>query len=183
MRPSENRPDDAKRPSFNDDVPKLGVEVYVFRMPKERTLTFTAWGDTIRGFDVHWLGDRTAMHFEPAAECEHCLKNLPSKWKGYLHVFCVELRQEVFLEFTKVTANGFKLQVPNSEHLRGCVFQIKRGKSANSRMDIRMLSPLAPDVVLPPAKDPRPVILKLYGYSEQQIAEWLPAEPENGAEW
>lgn len=183
MRPSEDRPAGDKRPSFNDTIPNMGVEVYVYRMQADRTLTFTSWGDVIRGFDVHWLGDRTAMHFEPAAECEHCLKNLPSKWKGYAHVYCSEMKQELFLEFTKTTANSFKSQVPNPEHLRGCVFQMRRGKAANSRMDIRIMAPVLPDVSLPPAKDPRPVILRLYGYSDKQIAEWLGVTAADSGEW
>lgn len=180
--PADQNPQ-RKRPSFNDQTPKGGIEVYVYRMPAAETKTFTAWGDQIKGFDVHWLGDRTAMHFDPAEECEHCLKNLPKKWKGYLHVYCSELHQEVFLEFTARSAESFKMQVSNPEHLRGCVFQLKRGKTKNARMDVRILTPVAVDVVLPSGKDPRRHILKLYGYSDRQIAEWLSEDVTPGAEW
>jgi len=172
-----------KRPSFNDNVPKGGIDIYVFRMPADRALSFTAWGDEIKGMNVHWLGDRTAMHFDPAEECEHCLTNKPKKWKGYLHVYCSELHQEVFLEFTQRTAESFKMQVANCNHIRGCVFQLKRGKSKNARMDVRILAPVAVTEVLPAGKDPRPFVLKLYGYSDRQIAEWLAVEPAGGSDW
>jgi len=183
MNPIDHGNNQPKRPSFNDDVPKPGPEVYVLRMPADRTITFVAWGDKLRGFDVHWLGNRTAMHFEPAEECEHCLKNLPSKWKGYLHVYAVELKQEFFLEFTKITASAFQHQVANPDHLRGCTFRLKRGKSKNSRMSIIILAPVTVETALPPEKDPRPCILRLYGYSDNQIAEWLATGPTPHEEW
>lgn len=172
-----------KHVAFHDAVPKSGPEVFILRMKAEKALTFTAWGDKIKGIEIHWAGDRSVPHFEPVEECEACLKCLPKKWKGYLHCYCSEMKQEVFVEMTPKVASSFLDQVPNPNHLRGCVFQLKRGKSANSRMDIRILNPVDAAVGLPPAKDPRKSILKLYGFSQRDIDRWLPLnegqEPEN----
>jgi hypothetical protein len=177
-----SKPDQGeKRMAFSDAIPKQGPEVFILRMPADRAITFTAWGDKIRGIEVHWVGDRSVPHFEPASECAECLKNMPKRWKGYLHCFAQELRQEVFLEFTPKTAEGFLLQVPNAAHLRGCRFQLKRGKSRNARMAVSILDPVNVQDAIPKAKDPRRSILKLYGYSDAEVTRWIPEEADDTA--
>lgn len=169
--------------AFDDEIPKEGPEIFILRLKGGRVYTFSVWGRMIRGIWVHWRGDVSEPHYNDATECPGCIKLRPKRWKGYLHCYCYEMRQEVFLELTPSSAGSLKQQLSERAEMRGARIQVKRTGADNGRLYISVLTPMNPAEPLPAEKDPRPSILKLWGISEDDAQAWLndggDREPEN----
>jgi hypothetical protein len=167
---------------FDDNIPKVGPELFILRMKADRRLTFQLWGTRIRGIWTHWSGPKSIPHFRDESICPGCLQGKPTRWKGYLHCYCVEMRQEVFLELTPASARSLRDQIHDPANMRGGVIQVKRGTGDNGRLYISILSHVPNVEALPKEKDPRPSILKLWGISEEKSAGWLADEAGRGDE-
>lgn len=166
--------------AFDDEIPNNGPEVWILRVKGSKSLTFTIWGNKLRGIWIHWAGDGSIPHFRDEENCPGCLKNQERRWKGFLHCYCSEMRQEVFLELTKNSARSLRDQLGHRASMRGAVIQVKRTTSDNGRLYISCLTPMSDTSNLPPEKDPRPSILALWGVSEEDAKKWLAAEAGSG---
>lgn len=159
--------------AFDDEIPNEGPELYMLRLKGAKCITFTVWGERVRGCYYHWLKDHSEPHYTDAENCPGCKARCETKWKGYLHGYASELRQEVFLELTRSAAKSLMTQLDNAASIRGAVIQVKRTVSDNGRLYITILNPCKQPELLPPEKDPRPSLLKLWGLSQQEIDDWL----------
>jgi len=166
--------------AFDDDIPNVGPEIFILRLKGERKLTMTIWGTTIRGIWIHWTGSRSAPHFRNEEECPWCEKRMQKRWKGFLHCYCSEMRQEVFLELTPASARSLRDQLAHVANLRGSVIQVKRTTADNGRLYISTLTPRGVPEALPPEKDPRPSILRLWGVDDAEADAWLKEETGTG---
>jgi len=155
--------------AFDDEIPDDGPELFMLRIKGQQKFTMNVFGSKIRGIFYHWNGRGSEPHFEPSTQCPGCKAAQNKKWKGYLHVYCVEMRQEVFLELTQAAAKSLKHQLGNIADMRGSIFQIKRTTSDNGRLFISILAPHSQPHLLPPEKDPRTSLLALYGFSKEEI--------------
>jgi hypothetical protein len=158
---------------FDDDIPDDGPELFMLRIKGNQKFTMNVFGKVIRGIFYHWHNGASEPHYEPSQDCPGCKNAQNKKWKGYLHCYCVEMRQEVFLELTAASAKSLKHQLGNISNMRGQIFQIKRTTSDNGRLFISILGPHNAPETLPPEKDPRPSLLALYGFSKEEIVEML----------
>jgi hypothetical protein len=168
--------------AFDDDIPTVGPEIFILRMKGQRSLNFTIWAARPRGIWVHWAGKGSEPHFRDEEQCPGCAKRQEKRWKGFLHCYCAEMRQEVFLELTPASARSLADQLAGQTSMRGGRIQVKRTSSDNGRLYISTLTPIGDLNLLPKEKDPRPSILRLWGVSEEQAEAWLKAEvgTENG---
>jgi len=157
--------------AFDDDIPEDGPELFMLRIKGSQKFTMNVYGQKIRGIFYHWNNGGSEPHYEPSINCPGCKVAQNKKWKGYLHCYCVEMRQEVFLELTAAAAKSLKHQLGNLPNMRGSIFQIKRTTSDNGRLFISILAPHSQPHVLPPEKDPRPSLLALYGFTKDEIAD------------
>jgi len=171
--------------AFDDEIPTVGPEIYILRMKGQRSLTFTVWAGRPRGIWIHWAGNRSIPHFRDDEQCPGCAKRQEKRWKGFLHCYCHEMRQEVFLELTPASARSLADQLSNQVGMRGARIQVKRTTSDNGRLYISTMTPVTDLSLLPKEKDPRPSILRLWGVSEEQAEAWLKAEAgtETGGEF
>lgn len=171
--------------AFEDEIPEDGPELFMLRIKGNQKYTMNVYGSKIRGIYYHWIGRSSAPHFEPSHLCPGCKIAQNKKWKGYLHCYCVEMRQEVFLELTQSAAKSLKQQLGNSSSIRGSIFQVKRTTSDNGRLFISILAPHSQPHLLAPEKDPRPSLLALYGFAKDEIAEIMSpnASPEEPGEF
>jgi hypothetical protein len=165
--------------AFDDNIPNVGPEIFILRMKGARSLTFTIWGTQIRGIWIHWVGKGSEPHFRDAEQCEGCKKNKEKRWKGFLHCYCSEMRQEVFLELTPASARSLRDQLAERATLRGSVIQVKRTTADNGRLYISTLTPRIAEG-LPPEKDPRPSIMRLWGVDDATADAWLKEELGTG---
>jgi hypothetical protein len=166
--------------AFTDDIPDDGPELFMLRLKGNQKFTMNTLGRKIRGIEYHWSGGHSEPHFNPSSQCPGCKTAQNKKWKGYLHVYCVEMRQEVFLELTVASAKSLRHQLGSLPHMRGAIFQVKRTGSDQGRVYISILAPHTHPEVLPPEKDPRPSLLALYGYSPEEIAVMLNPQAVQG---
>ena len=168
-----------KRVAFTDEIPDDGPELFMLRIKGNQKFTMNCLGSKIRGVEYHWVGGHSEPHSNPSHNCPGCKNAQNKKWKGYLHVYCVEMRQEVFLELTAASAKSLRHQIGQQPTMRGQIFQVKRTGSDQGRIYISMMTPHGQPEILPPEKDPRPSILALYGFSPEEIADMLdPAGPQ-----
>lgn len=159
----------APQVAFEDEIPDDGPELFMLRLKANQKFTMNVYGTKIRGVFYHWVSGGSEPHYEPSKDCPGCKSAQNKKWKGYLHCYCVEMRQEVFLELTSNSAKSLKHQLGNIPNLRGSIFQIKRTASDQGRLYISILAPHSQPQVLPPEKDPRQSILALYGFNREEI--------------
>lgn len=159
--------------AFDDDIPSDGPELYMLRMKGNKCLTFTIYGTKVRGCWYHWHKDHSEPHFQDDEQCPGCKARQAKKWKGFLHVYCSESRQEVFLEVTRACAASLMQQLGGASSIRGAVVQIKRTGADNGRLYVTVLTPVKTPEILPAEKDPRPSILKLWGLDQADIEKWL----------
>lgn len=171
--------------AFADEIPDEGPELFMLRIKGNQKFTMNVYGTKIRGIWYHWLNGSSEPHYEPSHACPGCKIAQNKKWKGYLHCFCVEMRQEVFLELTQAAAKSLKHQLGNISNMRGQIFQIKRTSSDNGRLFIVVCGPHSQPENLPKEKDPRASLLALYGFNKQEIADALSptAPPEEPGEF
>lgn len=158
---------------FDDEIPDDGPELFMLRIKGNQKFTMNVFGRAIRGIFYHWHDGASEPHYEPSKDCPGCKHAQNKKWKGYLHCYCVEMRQEVFLELTAAAAKSLKHQLGNISNYRGSIFQIKRTTSDNGRLFISILAPHTQPEILPAEKDPRPSLLALYGFTKEEICEML----------
>lgn len=155
--------------------PKEGPEIYILRLKGSEGFTFTVYSDAIFGIWVHWSGDRSAPHYTDAKRCPGCGRDEPKRWKGFLHCYCIEKKQEVFLELTPASANSLTDQLAVGELLRGQGLFVKRTKGDNGRLLIRVLNAHPDPKSLPQALDPQVSIMSLWGIRQKA--------PEGGMEF
>ena len=165
--------------AFDDSIPMPGPDIFIKRLEADELLTCCILGDEIKGIWVHWAGKKSAPHYEPAAECPGCIAQQAKRWKGFLHVGDSHASKELFLELTPTSARALIEAVGGSENLRATRVNVKRTKGKNGRINITVLGPAKDHDNLPPARDPRNSILKLWGVSPEDPDGWL-VEDEPG---
>lgn len=157
--------------------PKVGPEIYILRLKASQLYTMTICSEKIFGLFVHWNGRKSEPHFEPQDRCPSCLSNRPKRWKGFLHCFCHELGQEVFLELTPASAHSIRGQLGKDVSFRGNRIQVKRGKGDNARLIIAVLAALPNSNSLPAGKDPLESIMALWGLDPAAFQPPHPGDP------
>lgn len=154
--------------AFDDNIPRRGPEIFIKRLKGGEAKTFVLYGTKIRGIWVHWNGGtgKSEPHYEE--NCSACSKQIGKRWKGFLHAFCVEEKQQVFLELTPSGAAALLHQLADPETIRGNLVRVKRSPAQNGRLQIVALERVKQHDNLPPEKDPRRSILKLWGVSQEE---------------
>jgi len=143
--------------------PKSGPEIYILRLKGRERFSFTVFSETMFGIWVHWSHDRSSPHFTDAKRCPGCQRQEPKRWKGFLHCFCIEKKQEVFLELTPASAGSLLDQLATGELLRGQGIVVERTKGDNGRVLVRVCNTHPEPSKLPPALDPQTSLLALWG--------------------
>lgn len=152
-----------KEIAYDCQPPKAGPEIFIQRLKGGQKFTFTILSITLFGVWVHWDGKRSFPHYHPAEQCQGCMDRRQKRWKGFLHCFNYEIGQEVFLELTPFSATSLRNQLAGSDNLRGNRIQVSRTKGDNGRLVVQVLTAIQNPEALPPEKDPKASILKLWG--------------------
>jgi hypothetical protein len=161
-------PDDTPMSLAIDPVPpREGPEIYILRLQGAERFTFTVYSSAIFGIWVHWSGDRSSPHYTDTKRCQGCQEEQPMRWKGFLHAYCIEKRQDVFLELTPGSARALQEQLGAGESLRGQGLFVQRTKGNNGRLLIRVLNAHPDSAKLPPEIDPQASLMTLWGIKPQ----------------
>jgi hypothetical protein len=145
--------------------PASGPEIYIYRLAAQETLTFHVFSRELFGIWVHWdrYNKRSTPHYSDTGNCDGCQRELPKRWKGFLHTWCVEKKQQLFLELTPASANALKAQLATGETLRGKGIFVQRTKGKNGRLLVRVLPGQIDPQAMPEELDPLRSLMAIWG--------------------
>jgi hypothetical protein len=151
-----------------------GPDLYVRRLKAGEKMTFVILSDAFWGLRVHWdsRGRRTQPHYRNKGSCPGCKLGWPQKWKGYLHV--LNGAGEEILEVTPVMHDAILDQIGPGVSLRGHRFLGSRGQGDKARVTFTAQahwSLLKASRELPEAKDPKPILLELWGLGDVRLGD------------
>jgi len=151
--------------AIDHNIPSSGPELFILRLKGNERFSFTSLATSIFGIWVHWSGNRSSPHYINAKKCPGCMEEQPKRWKGFLHAFCYEKKQEVFLELTPASASSLNRQVNAGRSTRGLRFTVLRTKGDNGRLVVQVepYAPIAGEETLPLEKSPLGSLIKLWG--------------------
>lgn len=158
---------------FDDAIPKPGPDVYIKRLKGKEELHCMILADRVKGVWYHWLNGRSAPHYRDPSVCDGCVKKKQKKWKGYLHCFCVEMKQEIFLELTPTAAASLCHQLACAHGFRGFQIRVVRTKGDNGRLLIFQTGVRQDAARLPEEKNPMASIVKLWEIAEEKAYPWV----------
>jgi hypothetical protein len=147
--------------------PPNGPELLIVRLKAGKKLLCVILSQSLWGVWTHWNGARSEPCFQERAHCNGCKRGLPKRWKGYLHVWDLERRRQVFVELTPVAAESINSQVGLGSVLRGYRVTLERMKGDQSRLIVHVHPMHTDSDTLPPAKDPAGTLTKLWGTDRQ----------------
>lgn len=142
--------------------PAPGPDMEIRRLKAGQKITFTVYSSQFWGVWVHWNGSRTEPCFEDVKRCPGHLRQLPLRWKGYLHGFEHERSRDIFLEFTALAAQQLLSFFDSDALLRGKRFNIMRMQGDKSRLRVQPLATVEHASSLPDGKSPLDVLSKLW---------------------
>lgn len=160
--------------AFDDVIPKPGPEIFIKRLKGSEKLHCTIYADAIRGVWYHWMNGRSQPHYVDEKKCPGCIRCMGKKWKGYLHCYASEMKQEIFLELTPAAGIALTSQLGRKIGLRGFVIFVQRTKGDNGRLQIRIEGTQVDPAKLPSEKNPQPSITKLWEIAESRAEQWMP---------
>jgi hypothetical protein len=161
-------------PDRMDSCPPPGPELNVIRLKAMQTFSGVSLGTRIRGYRTHWDkgAKQTIPCFQPHIDCDGHRRNLPQRWKGYLHVERhrrlddrrVE-KEEGFLELTPVAAMDLRNGLGHIADLRGIPFTLTRlnGDKAHLRVAV-FLDHVVAVSELPPERSPYETLMRIWGF-------------------
>lgn len=152
--------------------PRPGPTIQVVQVGARELVVGVICSPSVWGVVTHWdeyagrKGRTQRCTLDKTESCEGCEKELPSRWKGYIHFFDLVAKKEAYLEITPKAFDLLCAQAPHKKPLRGLKITAKRaGKSAQSRLQIELALYAGEDVdQLPKARDPEPVLETLWAW-------------------
>jgi hypothetical protein len=141
--------------------PRPGPKIEIRRLRAGQTSTVVILSKSVWGVWTHWNGKVTEPCYEEKKKCPGCKKGLPKRWKGYLHCYDFNRRDECFVELTPISADAMACQVQAGDSLRGYRFRLQRANGDKARLSVTLLPSVEiPD--LPAEKDVQVVLCRLW---------------------
>jgi len=146
-----------------DCPPKSGPENEIVRVGKTGETYGFLLNESIEGYWTHWAYERTQACTKGSSSCVHCERGTAARWKGYVHVYCLIRKREIFVELTPGAAEMLLSQVSKGDSLRGLKVRVKRsGASMHGRVRVEVERYSTAPENLPPAKEVLPALKKLW---------------------
>lgn len=148
-------------------IPQPGPAFEIVRLKAGATLEGFILSPRLWGYHTHWIkrgkGGFSVECKKGVASCPCDEEELPTRWKGYLHVYDCRRQRECFLELTPFVGEQIDRENRERGHFRGLKFKATRSKGAdNGRLEIVMFPYNSVPENLPEPKDPRPYLERLW---------------------
>lgn len=135
--------------------------------PGQRVSVFLL-GPKIHGCWMHWTGK--TIPCLGATDCPLCGAGQPRRWKGYCACTDLACRQSFILELTEPPAAHIEARASAGLAIPAMKVTVWRQNSQrNSRIEIEIEARRVPDSKLPPAFDPVPTLLRLWGWHPTDV--------------
>jgi len=161
---------------FNEQgqAPKPGPSLPIVRVTDAARHIFTVFSPAVWGVWTHWDGRRSVPCMLPVETCPFHRRQLPLRWKGYVHVFDHNERQQSYLELTPAGVQMLQTQLAPGESLRGILLNVERSKGGpKGRLIIEVKPNHAPSSQLTEEKHPREALTSLWGLKQDHTDEGL----------
>jgi len=150
-----------------NEPPKPGPDVEVIRCEGKAGVRVQIVSDSIWGVWTHWDGHRSRECTGEGQECQGHANGWPTRWKGYLYVWCATRKSFCFVELTPAAATEIIRQQGTIPSLRGYLLRLDRtGSSIRCKVAVELTASPAGGCSLPKAISPEPVLRKLWGWRE-----------------
>lgn len=163
--------------------PRSTVELWVKRLKANESVHVTILSPSLWGTWTHWNGSNTEPCYECKAKCPGHRKGLPTRWKGYLHVYDLLSKDCYFLELPPGAARQFLDLVGDDLALRGVRVEVKRQAGRKARLKFGAMGRHESYCKweLMPALDPYKSLCVMWGVNELDInAQGEPTIPLSG---
>jgi hypothetical protein len=146
---------------------RQGPKIRIRRLKGSEHFDGCIVSEGITGLFIHY--DERSRRSEPCLEkdfqCPGCERKLPSKWRGYLHVYPGGLEAPYILELTAEAAEMLLTLAGDRPTLRGLRVVVRRSRADNGRLSVH-LHPVQVDKfeALPNPVDPVPVLHFLWSF-------------------
>lgn len=146
--------------------PKPGPRIKFWTPRNEQARTCLCFSSWIWAHHVHWVGRCTApctlkvgSDGQVVKHCEHCSAQLPTRWKGYLHVRLIGETNDCFVCLTPNAGWELEQSLGKEHDLRGLFFDVHRaGKAATSPLIVRLNANYERRTLEYPEIDPGPYL-------------------------
>ena len=148
--------------------PKPGPAHTVVQLGQGESIDGVILAEKVWGVLTHWNDGRgkkgrSERCCKESGYCSGCELELPSRWKGYLHVYCFRRKRALFVELTPATAEAIELMKPSGESVRGLRIRLKRGDGGKkTRIEVEILAYAGDLDALPAPQHPEEVLETLW---------------------
>jgi len=150
----------------DDPTPRKSV-VGVRKVDANDVVTGTITSPTIQGYWTHWWNDRTVPHIVGEKLCKPCLKFIPMRWAGFIHLVGSGGGKGVFIELTQTARDRLLACTSKEEPLRGTIVSVSReGRRLRSPLVFQVLGRHHADEKLIRSPDILPTLERLWGLAE-----------------
>lgn len=125
-------------PTYSNTPPKdsHGVALPILRTPAAGKIRAIVTSEDMIGTNTHFWGGHTVPC--GGRDCEACQAGIPYRWHAYLTAYLPPKALHFLYECTAPAAEVFVAYRNDRQHLRGCVFEAYRWRSArNGRVMLR----------------------------------------------
>ena len=148
-----------------DVPPQPGPPCEVIRCGPGPGIRCQILSNAVWGCWTHWDGHRSRECLGEASDCAGHANGWPTRWKGYVSVWCAMRRTVVLLELTPASAGEIIRQAGCDKSLRGLLLRLDRhGSSIRAKIAVELSVSVADIANLPAAMDPEPILRRLWGW-------------------
>ena len=151
--------------------PRHGPELYIRRLKANQVIMLWVLSSKLWGTWTHWDGKKSMPCLADPRECHGCKAGWPERWKGFLHTWNTERRQEEFLELTPLAADHLLSQTSDLQTLRGLCFKFCRGKGDKARLRVEFVRKMEVNQTFPQEKTPLETLQSLWGTPQIALGE------------
>lgn len=150
--------------------PEPGPEFKIVQLRGNEAVDGVILSPAVWGVMTHWNTmagpkGRSERCTKVKGHCSGCERELPSRWKGYVHYFDFEKKAEAFLEITPEAFKKLEREAPPGVTLRGLRLRAKRSSSSvHGRLNVELGLFHGKIDSLPPPRDPEPILETLWAW-------------------
>jgi hypothetical protein len=150
--------------------PKAGPELEIVQLRAGQVIEGVILSQKVWGVMTHWNDHagkrgRSERCTRQLGSCAGCERQMPTRWKGYVHYFDFEAKREKFCELTPAAFEMIDTQCPKQRELRGLRIRVRRsegGSTGRLRVELTLYSG---DLErLPPERNPEPFLETLWNW-------------------
>jgi len=153
-----------------DSAPVAGLCPPIYIVSPDAPMTGFCCSTTVWGTWTHWdtATKRSIACINDKKLCQGCLRQLPHRWKGFLHLYNPQFTREWFVELTPLADKSLKGATINQPSLRGLHLEFRREfRVKKSTILVACTGTWQGPGELPKPKEPEVSLARIFGLAER----------------